>query len=144
LFVVALLCFAIPILPSLGRDSAGEAFEQAFISAYGHGSEDYYGMGVNGLAARWLPEALVDDRECKVYEQCQFVELVTVENCEHSVGLTFQVVNEKDELVDESQSIVGPLRIGQKAVVEIGTNEALGDISFIFDQAECLPSDVSI
>ena len=129
-------------MASLGRDSAGEAFEKAFISAYGHGSEDYYGMGVNGLAARWLPDALVNERECEVYEQCQFVELVTVETCQHSVSLTFQVMNQKDELVDASQSIVGPLRIGQKAVVEIGTNKTLSDIAFVFDQAECLPTDV--
>lgn len=131
-------------MPSLGRDSEGEAFEQAFISAYGHGSEDYYGMGVNGLAARWLPDALVDERNCTLYEMCQFVEVVTVEACEHSVGLTYQVMNEKDEVVDESQSIVGPLRVGQKAVVEVGTNKPFSDVYFMFDQAECLPSDVSV
>jgi hypothetical protein len=53
-------------------------------------------------------------------------------------------VNDKDELVDASQSIVGPLGIGQKVVIEIGTNKANADVSFIFDQAECLPSDVPI
>lgn len=144
LFVTALLCLALPLSTTLGRDTAGEEFERAFMSAYGHGSEDYYGMGVNGLAARWLPDDLVNERECTEYEKCQFVEVVTVEPCEHSVGLTFQVVNDKDELVDASQSIVGPLGIGQKVVIEIGTNKAHADVSFIFDQAECLPSDVPI
>jgi hypothetical protein len=137
-----LLLVFVGIKDAREKDYAGDAFEEAFISAYGQGSEDYYGMGINGLAARWLPDELTKERECVTFDICQFVEVVTVEECSHAMGLSFDVYGKNDEILESSESVVGPIFVGQKVVVEIGTNKGASYIQFMFDQAQCLLQDV--
>ncbi len=103
-------------------DQTERSFESSFRNLYGIRSDTYFGLGPDGIVGRWATETEMANLDCDSYKFCQFVVLATVATCSGSVRLGYQVLNEADEVLEESESESGPLRAGRFSTVEIGFN----------------------
>jgi hypothetical protein len=114
-------------------------FESTFLDRYGVSSAEYFGLGPDGIVGRWATDDELKELDCIYYEACQFVILATVSDCPRDVALSFQILNDIDEVLDSGESSAGPLFVGRFQAVEIGFNSD-DDLFLVPLEASCLAS----
>ena len=105
-----------------GAIEADHNFDNKFEAIYGFSSEDFFGLGDEGFAGRWLSDEEVNKRECQIYDSCNFVEVGAVTSCEFGFQLKFDLFDKDSKIVGHGQTESNPLIPGKLAVVEIGAN----------------------
>jgi hypothetical protein len=120
---------------------ADREFDVAFESIYGFSSNDFFGLGDDGFAGRWLSDEEANKRECQIYDSCNFVEVGGVTRCDHGFRLKFDLFDENSKIIGHGLTALESLTPGKLAVVEIGANSEKAFEYLLPQVIECASSE---